>query len=436
MRKFPLLGVLPRLIADPTGLFVEAMRDEEEVVPLPIGPVTAFFVHHPDHLRHIMLDNQKNYSKGPLFQRADIMIGNGLVVNHGDSWLRQRRMMQPPFSAARVASIVPVVVDAAKERIDAWRPESGPMEMWGAMSSYTMSALLRAFFGMQVDDVLIARIDKAFDVLGRHLALRAPTFFLPEWFPLPGRRKALAARAELDRIIADMVDSRRKKGKEGNDLLGLLLAARDDAGRPMTDEQLSDEVKTSIFGGYDSTATGLAWTWHILATQPEAARQVHEEILRVMPEGDPTFEQIDQLKVLGRVFQETLRLYPPFSFHPRTALKDDVIGTRRIPAGSMLLYCNYATNRHPGFWENPDSFDPDRFLPENVARRHKFAYQAFAAGPRICIGAALATLETKIMLALALRKFRIVRPTNVPVMQARFGTTHAKGGIWLELAAR
>jgi len=160
---------------------------------------------------------------------------------------------------------------------------------------------------------------------------------------------------------------------------------------------------------------------------------VRDEILAVMPDGSPTSAQVAQLDLTGRVFQEALRLYPPFSFHPRTAIEDDVIGTRRIPAGATLLYSNYATNRHPQFWENPDAFDPDRFLPENVSKRHKFAYQPFAAGPRICIGAALSMLEAKIILATALREHRIVSPKSVPVMQARFGTTRAKGGIWIEL---
>ena len=431
----PVLGLLPRLLADPAGLTAEMMRATDDVVPMRIGPATIYFVHHPDHLRHLLLDNYQSYSKGPFFARSDIMVGNGLVVVHGEPWRRQRRMMQPPFAPQRLAAIVPAVAAVAAERIAAWRTARGPLEMWAEMSGFTMRALLKTMFGADIDDARIARFDRAFDVLGRHVAVRGPTFFLPEWFPLPGRSAALAAAGELRRIIDDIVAERRRAGA-GDDLLGLMLAARDESGEGMSEEQIRDEIKTAVFAGYDSTATGLAWTWYLLATHPESTERARAEVLRVMPEGLPTAEQIGRLEYLGRVFQEALRLYPPFSFTPRMALQDDVIGSQRIPAGATLIFSNYAVNRSPAFWEHPDSFYPDHFLPEQVARRHRFAYQPFGAGPRVCIGAGMATLEAKIMLALALRDYDIVRPASTPVMKARFGTSRAQGGVWIELRAR
>lgn len=435
-RGVPVLGVLPRLLADPAALAAELMRETDDVVPLRVGPATVYFVHHPDHLRHIMLDNYKNYSKGPLFARADLLLGEGLVLNHGDSWLRQRRMMQPPFAMQRLAQLVPTLAAVAADKLDTWRQAKGPLEMWTEMTSITMSALLKTMFGMNTDEALIRRFDCAFDVVGRHVAVRGPTFFLPEWFPLPGRKDALAATDELHSIIASIVAERRKSGHAGNDLLGLMLAARDEDGRGMTETQLRDEIKTAVFGGYDSTATGLAWTWYLLATHPESARRARDEVMRVMPEGLPTAEQIHQLDYLGRCFQEALRLYPPLSFHPRMAIEADVIGGTSIPAKATLLYSNYAPNRNPAFWRHPDSFDPDHFLPDEVAARHRFAYQPFGAGPRVCIGQNMAMIEAKTVLALGLRAFDLVRATNTPVMQARFGTTRAKGGIWLEVKQR
>jgi cytochrome P450 len=301
------------------------------------------------------------------------------------------------------------------------------------MSVFTMTALLKTMFGMAIDESLVERFDRVYDVLGKHVAVRGPTFFLPEWFPLPGRKAALAAVNELHAMIDGIVAERRRAAEPGTDLLGLMLAARDESGAGMSPEQLRDEIKTALFAGYDSTATAISWTWYTLATHPESARRARDEVLRVMPEGAPTAQQVAELAYLGRVFQDTLRLYPPFSFHPRMALEDDVIGGQRIPAGTNLLYSNYAPGRNPAFWEYPDSFYPDHFLPEHVGKRHRFAYQPFAAGPRVCIGMAMATLEAKIILALALRSYDIVRAANTPIMQARFGTTRAKGGIWIEL---
>lgn len=435
-RGVPFLGVLPRLLADPAGLAVELMRATDEVVPLRVGPVTVYLVHHPDHLRHILLDNHQNYTKGPLFARADLLLGNGLVLNHGDAWLRQRRLMQPAFARQRLAAMVPAFAEVASARLSTWRQATGPLEMWTEMTAITMRALLKAMFGLSVDDQLVRRFDLAFDRIGRHVEVRGPTFFLPDWFPLPGRTAALAAVADLHAIVAKLVAERRQLGGEGDDLLGRMIAARDEDGSAMSEEQLRDEVKTLIFGGYDSTATGLAWTWYLLTTHPEAAHRAREEVLAVMPEGVPTAEQLMKLDYLGRCYHEALRLYPPFSFHPRMALKEDTVGGCRIPAGATLLYSNYAPGRNPAFWSHPDSFHPDHFLADQVAARHRFAYQAFSAGPRMCIGASMAALEAKTVLALGLRDYDLVRAANVPVMQARFGTTRAKGGIHLEVRPR
>lgn len=118
------------------------------------------------------------------------------------------------------------------------------------------------------------------------------------------------------------------------------------------------------------------------------------------------------------------------------AMEDDTIGGCHIPARSTLLYSNDAPGRNPAFWTHPDSFYPDHFLPEEVAKRHKLAYQPFAAGPRVCIGMTMAIMEAKVVLAHILRDYDLVRPVNVPIMQARFGTTRAKGGVWIEVRPR
>jgi cytochrome P450 len=432
-RGLPLLGVLPRMLADPCALAVELMRSSDDVVPLRLGPTTVYFVHHPDHLQHIMLDNHHNYAKGPLFARADILVGNGLVVSHGEPWLRQRRLMAPPFARKRLREIVPTIAKVVDQRLARWRDGDGRLEMWREMTGITMSALLETIFATNMDEAMVRRFVDAFDTVVDHVGVRALAFFLPERFPLPGRTAALAARDELHRIIDALVVERRRRGDQGNDLLGLLLAARDEHGEGMSDEQLRDEIKTAVFAGYDSTATGLAFTLYLLATHPESARHAREEVMQVMPEGLPSADQVEQLDYLGRVFRDALRLYPPLAFHPRMALDDDVIGGQRIPAGATLLYSNYAPGRNPAFWQYPDSFYPDHFVPDAVAKRHRFAYQPFAIGPRGCLGMAMAMLEAQIVLALILRDYELVRPLNTPIFQGRMGTSRAKGGVWLEL---
>lgn len=411
------------------------MRSSDGVVPLKLGPATVYFVHHPDHLKYIMQDNYKNYAKGPLFERADLLVGKGLVVSHGEPWMRQRRLMAPPFAPTRLKSIVPLLGEVAQRHLRRW-DGGGTFEMWSSMSGITMEALLKTIFATSMDEAAIRRFVTAFDVLVDHMNIRGPTFFLPDWFPLPGRRAALRARADLHAIIASLVAERRRDEKVGNDLLGLLLAARDEHGEGMTDEQIRDEIKTSVFAGYDSTATGLAFTLHLLLKHPDISKRAREEVCRVVPEGLPTAEQVDALEYVGRMFLEALRLYPPLSFHPRMAIADDVIGGTPIPAGATLLYSNYAPGRNPAFWSSPDEFDPDHFLPAAVSARHRFAYQPFAVGPRACIGMNMAIMEAKTVLALVLRDYELLGAESQPVMRARFGTTRAENGIWIRVKRR
>lgn len=431
-----MLGALPSLVTDPAALAVRAMELTDEVVMLKLGPATVPLLHHPDHLRHVLRTNHRNYTKGPMFARAGLLLGKGLVLAEGDDWKRQRRRMTVPFAPKRLESTIPTVTAVIAEHLAGWRTAGGgALELKQEMSAVTMHVLLRTFFTTSMSERLLQRFVAAFQTLSGHLNVRGPTFFLPEWFPLPGRTKALAARRELHEIIDGIIADRRRSGEDGTDLLGLLLASRDEDGRAMDDELLRDEVKTAVFGGFETTATGIAFTLHTLATHPHVAERVREEVLRVMPTGLPGPAQVAALDYVGRVFQDVLRLYPPFSFHPRMAIEDDVICGCPVRAGSTLLYSNYAAGRNPRYWAHPGELDPDHFLPEAVAARHRFAYVPFAAGPRICLGMALALMEGKIVTALALRDFELHALAPL-VMKAKFGPSQAKDGVRVRVIPR
>lgn len=433
---WPLLGHLPALVRDPAALAMRAMQLGDEVVDLQLGPVRVPLLHHPDHLQHLLLSHHRNYTKGPMFARVGLLLGDGLVLAEGEAWRRQRRRMTPPFAPKRLESTVPTVTEVVANHLDGWRRSGGgAFELKREIDAITMRVLLRTFFGTSMDDALLQRFVAAFRTLAGHMNVRGPTFFLPEWFPLPGRRAALRARAELHHIIDEIIGERRRAQTSGTDLLGLLLDARDEDEQTMSAELLRDEVKTAIFGGFETTATGIAFTLHTLCTHPEVAERAREEVLAVMPQGLPSAAQVAALDYVGRTFQDVLRLYPPFSFHPRMALADDEICGHRVRAGSTLFYSNYAAGRNPRFWANPDVLDPDHFLPDAVASRHRFAYVPFAAGPRICLGMALALMEGKIVTALILRDFEL-RALQPLVMQAKFGPTVAKGGVQVEVRPR
>jgi cytochrome P450 len=438
VRGRPLVGVLPDLLRDGPGLCVRAMHaNPRSVARLRVGPASIYAVHHPDHVQRVMVENNRNYWKGPAFNRAAFIFGRGLVMNEGESWLHQRRLMSPAFSHARVAGLVPIMADVVRRKGDSWdtAARSGrPVEMVHEMMTITLEVIARTMFSTGVSDDDVRRMADAFGVVLKHISLRFATFWLPERIPLPGAARARAAVARLEEIVRRVAAERRASGERPDDLLSMLLDARDAAtGEPMGDRQLRDEVLTIMFGGYEATADSLAWTWHLLSRHPEADARFREEVDAVMAGDAPTAEELGRMDYTRRLIMESMRLYPPFWWNLRAAREDDVVGGATIPAGATVLLVTYATHRHPDFWDDPDRFDPDRFLPEAVAARHRHAYVPFGAGQRACIGRHLAMLETPLVLAMLARRFRPVPVPGRPVVPRAEASIRARDGVWMTL---
>lgn len=438
VRGRPLVGVLPELLRDGPELCVRAMRaNPRSVARLRVGSASLYVVHHPDHVQHVMVENNRNYWKGPAFNRAAFFFGRGLVMNEGESWLHQRRLMSPAFSHARVAGLVPIMADVVRRKADTWQQAARagrPVEMVHEMMTITLEIITRTMFSSGVTDEDVRRMADAFGVVLRHISLRFATFWLPERVPLPGAARTRAAVARLEEIVRRVVAQRRRSGERPDDLLSMLLDARDAAtGAPMSDRQLRDEVLTTLFGGYEATADSLAWTWHLLSRHPEADARFRDEVDAVMADDAPMAEELGRMDWTRRLIMESMRLYPPFWWNLRAAHGDDVVGGARIPAGATVLLVTYATHRHPEFWDEPDRFDPDRFLPEAVAGRHRHAYVPFGAGQRACIGRHLAMLETPLVLSMLARRFRPVPVPGRPVVYRAEASIRARDGVWMRL---
>jgi cytochrome P450 len=179
----------------------------------------------------------------------------------------------------------------------------------------------------------------------------------------------------------------------------------------MNDRQLLDEVKTMLLAGHETTANALTWTWYMLVQYPEIEAKLVAELAQVLGGRVPTMTDLPRLPYTQRVIQESIRLFPPAWIFLRHAIKDDEIGGYAIPPGQVVGISPYVMHRHPGFWEAPETFNPERFTPERVAARHRFAYIPFAAGPRQCIGNLFAMTEAQLVLATVAQRYR---PRLVP----------------------
>jgi cytochrome P450 len=242
-------------------------------------------------------------------------------------------------------------------------------------------------------------------LLGEYVYLPFP----PLSVPTPANRRMQAGLRTLNAVVQRLIEERRKPQQTApQDLLSLLLEAQDEeSGQGLSDRQVRDEVFTLLFAGHETTANALTWALYLLSQHPAVEQRLQAEVDMVLAGRTPTVEDLGRLPYTRMVLEETLRLYPPGATIPRRAIADDVIGGFAIPANSLVFITPYVTHRHPDFWGRPEVFDPERFTPERVAARHRFAYFPFGGGPHLCIGQHFAPMEAQLALAMIAQRYRL-----------------------------
>ena len=288
------------------------------------------------------------------------------------------------------------MTQATGELVDRWLCASAPdvVDVTAEMMRLTLrivgEALLSTDVSHEADRVgqaLNITLRRANDAIGRIVPL-------PGWWPTPASRRLRAAMRTLDDLILEIIAGRRTGDSDPDDLLSMLMQARDEeTGEGMSDAQLRDEVMTIFLAGQETTAIALGWTWYLLSQHETVRQRLHTEIDTVLNGRTPAVTDLPRLRYVERVVKESMRLYPPAWVISRCAIEDDVIGGCRIPAGAIVLVSPYVTHRHPRFWANPEDFDPDRFEASRHAERPLFAYFPFGGGPRQCIGNSFAMME-------------------------------------------
>ncbi len=420
--RLPLLGNTLSLWRDegPLERLSRLHATYGDVVQTRVGFSEIFLVNDPDLIRHVIQRNHSNYAKGPSYALLRYVLGNGLLTSEGAFWLRQRKLAQPAFHGSMMARFSRIFSSKSAAMLDRWRPGS-VVDLHEEMMRLTFDMVGEALFGAdaheQAREVSVALSDALgqFDRYVRWAQLLPPGVSLPKRPPTPGIRGVVA---RLDAVVSGIIEARLRAPEPGDDLLGLLLSARDEAGEPMSPAQLKDEVMTLILAGHETTANLLTWALWLLAARPELAARIPEE---------PGLAR--------RVLEETLRLYPPAWAFGRKALQPDVLGGYTVPAGASVQICPWTLHRHPDLWTRPLDFDPDRFLAERSGDRHRFAYLPFGGGPRICIGKAFALVEAETVLeALAARfSLSLVGEAITPVPSV---TLRPSGPVTARLQAR
>jgi cytochrome P450 len=212
----------------------------------------------------------------------------------------------------------------------------------------------------------------------------------------------------LHKVILDVINTRRAQGRDGDDFLGALMAARDkDSGEGMSDREIIDEVTTLIVAGHETSAGTLNWVWYLLARHPRIEQSFHTEVDGVLGGNMPAFSDLPQLGYTRQIIEEALRLYPPVWLFSRKAVGPDTLGPYTVPKGTNIFIAPYFLHRNTQFWPDPEAFSPERFGAEAVKQRHRFAFIPFSAGPRRCIGDFFGIVEMQIHLGLMGQKVRL-----------------------------
>jgi cytochrome P450 len=396
-----------QLQKDPLGFFSRAQLRHGDVVRFAFGRETVYLLSHPDLVRDVLLTQAQKFHKGLGLERAQILLGQGLLTSEGEQHLGQRRLMQPAFHRERMAGYAKAMVDAAQAMGQRW-VDGSTLDVQKEMARLTLAVVAKALFDADLEGAARDISQALNDTMGLFGALSLPLGNLVLQLPLPAVRRFRRGRARLDAEVHRILQQRKADTADVGDLLSMLLAARDDSGQPMSDGQLRDEVMTLFLAGHETTANALAWTFYLLGQNPEVERLLAAELGSTLQGRPPTPADVPRLPTTLAVFSEALRLYPPaWVLGRRTTEAVTLCDGTRIPKRGLAILSPWVVHRDARWFADPETFNLLRWTAEAKAQRHRFSYFPFGAGTRSCIGESFAWLEGVLLLASLASRWRL-----------------------------
>jgi cytochrome P450 len=348
-------------------------------------------------------------------RRMRRLLGEGLLTADEPLHMRQRRLVQPAFHRERIAGYGATMVAATADAGGELR-EGETIEIDAVMKRLTLRIAAATLFSADVEDdadAIGAAVTEAMEVFPSSLG---PFGELRDMIPFhPATRRFTRARARLDAVVFRVIEERRRCGGDQGDLLSILLSGRDEAGRPMPDRLVRDEVLTLLLAGHETTANALSWTWDALGRNPAAEAALHAELDRVLGERDPTPADVVRLTVTRDVVAEAIRLRPPAWILARRVVRPVRLGDWELAPGEVALAAPIVTHRNPRWWREPEAFRPERWSNGETAGLPRGAYIPFGGGSRVCIGEGFAWTEAVLVLAALARRFRFEALDGSPV---------------------
>jgi len=397
------------LLWNPIPYFKETTAQFNGIYRLTSRFLNLAVVNDPEYVKYIMQDNNKNYKKWFKNDVLEMVLGRGLLTSEGDFWRKQRRLAQPAFHKERLAKMADTMITCTQQQIKKLEQlaDKKNIDISTEMMELTLNIVAGAMFSSEVKGAIQVVSHEIEQVSLMATARFNNPFRLPIKYPTPANLREKKSIKNLDDVLNPIIRERRKSTGRFDDLLAMLMEAKDeDTGEQMSDQQLRDETMTIFLAGHETTALALSWLWYLLDKNPAEAQKLYDEIDQVTQGRVPTLEDLMRMPYTRMVMDEALRLYPPAWLIMRENLEDDEIGGYRIPKGYTLMIPVYTIHHDPKLWPEPDAFKPERFSKENAKTHHRFSYFPFGGGPRQCIGNNFALMEMQLIIVLMLQKFR------------------------------
>jgi cytochrome P450 len=401
------------------------------------NPVQHYLVSDLPAIEKILVDDHRNYVKHRFFWRhVTAVFGKGLLTSEGEPWQRQRRLAAPAFAGRQLLAYDSAMVALTRQMLDGWK-DGEVIDIHPEMMGLTLRIAAKTLFDSEVErdirDMDHAMNDLIVEVASRY---KRP-IFVPDAIPLPGHLRYRRAIRTVERVVSSMIAERRASGLETrNDFLSRLMAARDEAGKPMSDTLLRDEAITLLLAGHETTALALSWTWFLLGQHPDAQSRMAAEIAEVLGDRPARANDLPTLKFTESVVTEAMRLYPPAWAIGRESTQPFELGGYSFPTGTTIFIIPWVLHRDPRYFEEPEAFRPERWMGNLARELPRFAYMPFGGGPRICIGQRFAMIEAVLVLTTMAQRFSMEWQPDRKVTPFPSITLRPHGGVWLKIKGR
>ncbi len=401
----------------------------------------SYLVNDPALIKEVLTQNPDAFPKSDRIGAGlRPLLGNSVFLTNGETWQRQRRIIDPAFAGGRLRDTYPGILAAADAGVArlAEQADGTPVEIEAVTSHIAADVIFRTLFSIPIEDETAQEVFAAFRAYQRTQPILNLAAFIrgPSWMPRFFRSETRSTARQIRRLITKLTQERLDlitKGGAPDDLATKILTTKDPhTGDRFSLEEMVDQVAIFFLAGHETSASALAWALYLLATHPDWQTAVTQEAAQF----DGSFAHLSSLKHTRDVFRETLRLYPPVPMMVREATQGEVFRGREVRAGAQVVLSPWHLHRHTRLWHNPDGFDPARWETENGKTCARDAYMPFSAGPRICSGAGFALIEGTVLLARLLNSYEFAAVADREPVPVAHLTVRAKDGIWLRLRSR